>query len=144
MYDKSKEMAVSLDLLNEKLHFEGNVRGNDPISIDYISPLGDNLGYTSLELLLLSLASCIGSSILVILRKMNKTIIGMDVIAKGIRREAAPTSFKSIAIVLNLKSKDVTTADLDKAIQLSRESFCPVWSMLKGNVDLEVNYKIVS
>jgi len=48
MFDKSKEMVVSIDLLNEKLHFEGNVRGNEPISIDYIPPLGDNFGYTSL------------------------------------------------------------------------------------------------
>jgi len=75
---------------------------------------------------------------------MNKTIIGMDIIAKGIRREVTHTSFKSIAIILNIISKNLTTADLDKAIQLSRASFCPVWSMLKGNVSLEVDYKIVS
>ena len=54
MADKSKEVTASINLLNEKLHFEGKVEGNESISIDYIPPLGDNLGYTSLELLLLS------------------------------------------------------------------------------------------
>jgi putative redox protein len=70
--DKSKELKTSIQLLNEKLHFEGIVDGNEPISIDYTIPLGDNLGYTSLELFLLSLSSCTGSAILVLLRKMKK------------------------------------------------------------------------
>jgi hypothetical protein len=55
--DKSKELKTSIRLLNEKLHFEGKADGNEPVSIDYTPPLCDNLGYTSLELLLLSLSS---------------------------------------------------------------------------------------
>ena len=70
--DKSKTLTSSITLINEKLHFEGKADGNYPISIDYTPPLGDNLGYTSLELFLLSLSSCIGSAILVVLRKMKK------------------------------------------------------------------------
>lgn len=70
--DKSKELKTSIQLINEKLHFKGKVDGNNPVSIDYTPPFGDNLGYTSLELFLLSLSSCIGSAILVILRKMKK------------------------------------------------------------------------
>jgi len=41
--DKSKEITTSINLLNERLHFEGSVNGNDPISIDYIPPLGENI-----------------------------------------------------------------------------------------------------
>ena len=72
MIDKSKELCTSINLINDKLHFMGAVEGNPPVSIDYTPPLGDNLGYTSLELLLLSLSSCIGSSLLVFLRRMRK------------------------------------------------------------------------
>lgn len=71
MSDKSKELTASIKLLNEKLHFQGMVDGNEPISIDYTPPLGDNLGYTSLELLLLSLSSCVGSAVLTFLRRMQ-------------------------------------------------------------------------
>jgi putative redox protein len=144
MLDKSKELAVSLDLLNDKLHFEGSVKGNELISIDYIPPFGDNLGYTSLELLLLSLSSCFGSSILVLLRKMTKNIIGLDIVATGIRKEEHPTGFRSITIILNLKSRNVSSEDLDGVIKLAKESYCPVWSMLKGNVEIEVRYNIIS
>ena len=72
--DKSKTLRASVTLLNEKLHFKGKVDANEPGSIDYTPPLGDNMGYTSLELFLLSLSSCAGSAILVLLRRMNKQI----------------------------------------------------------------------
>lgn len=144
MSDKSKELCVSVCLINEKLHFRGNADDNDPISIDYTPPLGDNLGYTSLELLLLSLSSCVGSSVLTFLRKMKKTISGFDISVKGIRKEEHPTCFKNIFLTINLRSCDTTEDDLKKVIKLSEETYCPVWAMFKGNVDIEVNYKIVS
>ncbi len=144
MHDKSKELTVSIRLLNDKLHFEGNVDGNKSISIDYTPPLGDNLGYTSLELLLLSLSSCVGSAILTFLRKMQKTITACDISAKGIRREEHPTCFKAIALYINLSSPDTTPEDLNKVLKLSEETYCPVWAMLKGNVEVNVMHTINS
>ena len=142
MEDKSKELTASIHLINEKLHFSGNVSGNEPISIDYTPPLGDNLGYTSLELFLLSLSSCVGSSVLVFLRKMKKDITGFEMKAKGIRKEEHPTGFKTIYLEIILNSKDTTAEDLDKVIKLSEETYCPVWSMIKGNVTIEVKHRI--
>jgi putative redox protein len=143
MTDKSKLLTTSIVLLNEKLHFEGKVSGNAPLSIDYTPPLGDNLGYTSLELLLLSLSSCMSSSILVFLRKMKKSISGFEMIASGTRNETHPTGFKSIILDLTLKSEDTSMDELDKIIKLSEETYCPVWSMLKGNVEIEIKKTLV-
>ena len=142
MSDKSKELTASIRLLNEKLNFEGKVDGNEPISIDYTPPLGDNLGYTSLELLLLSLSSCVGSAILTFLRKMQKTITACDISAKGTRREEHPTCFKTISLFINLSSSDTTSEDLNRVLKLSEETYCPVWAMLKGNVELEIHHTI--
>ena len=74
MIDKSKQLTASLNLVNDRLLFEGQVEGNSPIAIDYIPPFGDNLGYTSLELMLLSLSSCVGTALLVFLRRQGKVI----------------------------------------------------------------------
>jgi len=63
MSDKSKELNSSIRLVNDKLHFIASIGANEPVSIDYTPPLGDDLSYTSLELLLLSLSSCVGSSV---------------------------------------------------------------------------------
>ena len=140
--DKSKVLTTSINLLNEKLHFEGNVNGNDPISIDYIPPFGENLGYTSLELLLLSLSSCLGSSALIFLRRMKKTISGFEIVTKGFRRNEHPTGFKTITLHLKIKSTDITAEDLENVIKLSEETYCPVWSMIKGNVEIIVTHDI--
>jgi putative redox protein len=140
MSDKSKELTASVRLVNGKLHFEGNVDGNEPVSIDYTPPLGDNLGYTSLELLLLSLSSCVGSAMLTFLRKMQKTITACEISATGTRREEHPTGFKTISLFINLTSPNTTTDDLEKVLKLSEETYCPVWVMLKGNVEVIVRY----
>lgn len=142
MTDKSRELNSTIVLINEKLQFEASVDGNVPISIDYTPPLGDNLGYTSLELLLLSLSSCVGSSVLTFLRKMRKTITGCEIHARGVRREEHPTCFKTIHLSVILISPDTTDEDFDKVLKLSEETYCPVWAMLKGNVDIDVNCKI--
>ncbi len=142
MIDKSKELSASIRLINDRLNFAGTVGENAPISIDYIPPLGDGMGYTSLELLLLSLTSCIGSSVLTFLRKMNKTIIACEIHAKGSRKEEHPTGFKSILVEICLKSPDVIEDDMNKVISLSEDKYCPVWSMLKGNTDVEVKFSI--
>jgi len=141
--DKSKELTASVRLINDKLHFEGTAGNSVPVSIDYTPPLGDNLGYTSLELLLLSLSSCIGSSVLTFLYKMRKTITGCEINSKGIRREEHPTCFKTIMVTISLNSADSSEEDLKKVIKLSEDTYCPVWAMLKGNVQVEIDYKIV-
>ncbi len=140
--EKSKELNVALTLQNDSLHFEGKVDGQEPVPIDYIPPLGDNLGYTSLELLLLSLSSCAASTILIFLRKMQKTVDDFTVSAQGIRKEEHPTGFKTIWLKFELKSENVNEEELEKVIKMSEEQYCPVWTMLKGNVDIFVEYKI--
>lgn len=143
MNDKSKQLKVSLNYLNDKLHCEGYSEGNSPISIDYIPPLGDNLGYTSLELLLLSFSSCVANTLLIFLRKMKKDINDLKVEAIGERKEEHPTGFKTIILSLEFHSDNMLETDIEKVLQLSEEAYCPVWSMLKGNVEVKVNYNIL-
>jgi putative redox protein len=144
MTDKSKELNASITLVNDKLLFKSKVDENDPISIDYTPPLGDNLGYTSLELLLLSLSSCVGSSVLTFLRKMRKTIKGCEIHSVGVRKEEHPTCFSKISLTFLLASDDTTDEDFNEVLKLSEDTYCPVWAMLKGNVQIDVKCKIVS
>jgi len=139
--DKSKIITASIVLINEKLNFEGKVEGNNPISIDYTPPLGDNLGYTSLELFLLSLSSCAGSAILVLLRKMNKQIKNFEIISIGNRKENHPTGFSNITMQVNIIAMNLTTIELEKALE-KIEAICPVLSMLDKEIKITINYKI--
>lgn len=141
--DKSKELRSTISLINERLRFIGIVDGNDPVLIDYVPPLGDNQGYTSLELFLLSLSSCAGSAILVLLRKMQKTIKGFEISSLGIRKQEHPTGFKSINLYVTVQSTDITDQDMDKVLKLI-EGICPVLSMIKGNVGITITHKIIA
>jgi len=142
MIDKSKELCSSIRLVNDKLNFIGTVDENAPVSIDYIAPLGDNLGYTSLELLLLSLTSCIGSAVLTFLRRMNKTIKNCEINARGLRREEHPTGFSNITVEIVIESPDLTNDDMIKVIKLAEDKYCPVYSMIKGNTDIRIEFSI--
>jgi putative redox protein len=139
--DKSKELKTSIRVLNEKLHFEGKVDGNEPVSIDYTPPLGDNLGYTSLELFLLSLSSCARSAILVMLRKMKKKIDFFEINSTGYRNEEHPTGFHTIRMKVNLKSNGITPDDMQKVLDLIN-GICPVLSMLDSDIKVISEYKI--
>jgi putative redox protein len=141
--DKSKELFASVKLINNKLKFTGEVDGNKPVDIDYIAPLGDGDGYTSLELFLLSLTSCLGSSVLTFLRRMNRNVSSLEIKAKGQRKETHPTGFSVIYIDIVIGSRDVTETDMEKVIKLSEDTYCPVLSMIKGNVETLVKFNIV-
>lgn len=140
--DKSKTLITRTTLVNNKLKFKGEADKNIPVSIDYTAPLGDDSGYTSLELFLLSLSSCVGSSVLTFLRKMRKEIVSCEIRSEGKRKETHPTGFSTIILDLDIVSPDVTDEDLEKVIKLSEDTYCPVWSMIKGNVVVGTNYKI--
>lgn len=140
--DKSKEVISSVELINDKLNFKGVVEDNQPVLIDYVPPYGDGNGYTSLELFLLSLSSCLGSSILSLIRRGGKTVQGLKIESKGYRKKEHPTSFKTVEINIFIKSSNVESIDVDKAIKVSEDMLCPVWNMIKGNVEVNVSYEI--
>ncbi|MFN8208393.1 MAG: OsmC family protein [Bacteroidales bacterium] len=130
-------LESSIELINEKVHFSAICQDKPAISIDYTPPYGDGLGYTSLELLLLSLSSCAASSVAIILRKMQKTISELKVHATGIRHTEHPTGFRTVILEFRLTSPDLLPADVEKALALSEDKLCPVWNMLKGSVEIK-------
>ncbi len=139
--DKSKEVKTSITLVNSKVQFKGEVEGNQPVMIDYVPPIGDNLGYTSLELFLLSLSSCVGTAVLVILRKMNKSIETYESQSTGFRKTEHPTGFMNIEISIKIKANNISAEEMDKVIKMV-EPICPVLSMIKEQVEIKINYTI--
>ena len=135
-------MAIAT-LINDKVKFSGVSRENGQIIVDYVKPIGGGEGYTPLELFLVSIATCSGTSVSLMLRRMNKDITGLKVTTYGERREEHPTYFKKILIHFELKSRDVEAPDIEKVIKVSEESICPVWNMVKNNVEVNSEYEII-
>jgi putative redox protein len=135
-------LTVNVKLVNEKVKFASIADGKTEIITDYIPPLGDGKSYMPLELFLISFATCVGGTITPLLRKMGKTINNFTISVTGERRLQHPTCFEKIILDINLTSPDTSDEDLQKAIKLSEDKFCPVWAMIRGNVDVTIKSNI--
>lgn len=138
-----EKLEVSVNLMNEKVRFSTSLRENPPVVTDYTPPIGDGQGYTSLELFLISLATCSGTSVVSMLRKMRRNVSSFRVNAQGIRRDQHPLSFQKIFLEFVIHSNDAESDDIRKAIKLSEDTYCPVWAMIKGNVEVISEYRLV-
>jgi putative redox protein len=139
----SNQLFANVSLVNDKVKFKGVSGAKSEIIMDYVPPIGNGEGYTSLELFLLSLASCSGTAVILMLKKMRKDVSGLKINIKGDRREEHPTYFKTIAMEFILESKDANANDVEKALKISEESICPVWNMIKNNVEISTSYTII-
>jgi len=142
MSEQQEEVRVRLT--NEKVQFTGVSTGNPDraIPFDYKPPIGDGQGFNGLELLLMSLSGCSATAVAYLLRRMGKTVSGLEVHARGIKSEKPPIKFEKIMLEFGLSSCDTKESDLQRAIQLAEQSVCPVWQMIKNNVEVVVEHKI--
>jgi len=136
-------LEAKVRLINDKIKFSCRSKENPEIITDYIPPLGDNEGYMPLELFLISLATCTSGTILPLLRRMRKTIDGFEMKVEGTRKDQHPTSFSRIMMDIQVQSNDLENSDIEKALRLAEETYCPVWAMIKNNVMVETKYKII-
>ncbi len=136
-------LTVKLQTIDEKTMFSATARENPEIIVDYFPPIGSGKGYTSLELFMVSFGSCISSTLLSLLRyRMKKKVEGVTVNVEGTVREEHPRALRHILLNLTFKSKELTKEEALEVLKLAEDKMCPVWSMIKGNVEVDVNIEI--
>lgn len=136
-------LTVKMHTIDEKTMFSVTSRENPEIIIDYFPPIGTGNGYTSLELFMISFGSCVSTTLLSLLRyRMRKKVDGVVVEVQGTVREEHPRALKHILLTLTLKSKELSEAEALEALKAAEDKMCPVWSMIKGNVDVDVKIEI--
>jgi putative redox protein len=97
--------------------------------------MGEDEGFTSLELLLVSLASCSGHTIQFLLGKMGKPVEKLEVKVVGKRRmDEHPTVVTNVHLKYEVKGDRLDQAAVEKAIRMAEEKYCPVWAMIRNNV----------
>lgn len=129
------EVDTRVTLVGET-QFKGTGHTPHEVRIDYLPPHGQDDGFMSTELLLLSLAGCSAQTVLAVLRKRRKTVSAFEVRASGTRRDEHPTVFTNIRLEYRLRGKGLDRASVEKAIRMSEEKYCPVWAMLKDRVEM--------
>ncbi len=59
------------------------------------------------------------------------------------RSEKPPLKLEKISVEFVLESKDAEEKDLGERSSLRRESVCPVWQLIKNNVDVVPEYRVI-
>ncbi len=136
-------LTVKLQTIDDKTMFNATARENPAVTVDYFPPVGTGKGYTSLELLMIAFGSCVSTTLLTLLRyRMKKSVIGLSAEVNGTVREEHPKALQHILLLLKIKSKDLTEAEVQAALKIAEDTMCPVWAMIKGNVTVEVKAEI--
>lgn len=132
----SNLLEAKIQLLNEGVKFKSVVEGKPEIITDYLPPYGDGLSILPLELFLISFGTCVGGVVSPLLKKMGKQVQDLQIMVQGKRREEHPLCFEEIKLIISVTSVDATVEDLKKVMNLAEEKICPVWAMIKGNVNV--------
>ncbi len=95
-----------------------------------------------MELVLFGFVGCAGSDIASILGKMRSSVTQFEITADAETASEHPKVFTKIHLNFLFAGKDIKTKDVERAIEMTRTKYCPVWAMLKDSVDITYNYAI--
>ncbi len=128
---------------------EGGLRmratnGPYTVTTDYpVAPGAPVAGFTPMELLLASLAACTGSVVASLLRRQHQPVAGVEVEARGQRRDEHPTVFTTIALEFVVRGAGIDPAAVGRAIAHA-DRLCPVLAMIKPGTPVTTSYRIVT
>lgn len=91
-------------------------------------------GATPTEMLLGSLAGCIGIDVTMILRPHLDKVKKIEIVTDGIRKEEAPKGFTHIQVTFHVDG-EIDEKKIWRAIRLGEEKYCSVSDSLKAEID---------
>ncbi len=103
---------------------------------------GDNDGFRPMELMALSLAGCTGMDVISILQKKRQEVTGFEVQVHADQASSHPHVFTHIVVEYRIKGQGVDPAAVERAIELSKDRYCPAQAMLDKAVTIEHTYTL--
>ena len=94
-------------------------------------------GLSPVELLAAATAACMGVDLVHILGKARQPLESLRVSFTGERAQTAPHRFTAIRLEFTITGA-VGQAQVDRAVQLSRDKYCSVWNSLREDITLDV------
>ena len=136
----AQEVNVSVRLV-EDMHFVGENEAGLTVDLDSPSE-GQGVGPSPMQMVLISLASCSAMDVIAIMRKKRQRVTAFEVRAHGTRGEEYPRPYTTIGLEFHLTGSGVDPAACVRAIELSRDRYCPVWDMLRHSVEISYTYTV--
>jgi putative redox protein len=119
-----------------ELQFTGFI-GKHEVPIDGVSEAAPS----PMQMLALSLAGCMAIDLVHILARGRHDCVSLEASLVADRAQENPKRFTRVRLHFKL-SGPMKPEHVDRAIQLSREKYCSVWTSLRQDIELEVGYDI--
>jgi putative redox protein len=97
-----------------------------------------NVASCPMELLLASLAGCMAIDMVLILQKRRLKLQSVRARMEGIRAANPPRRFTHITLHFEIAGAGIKTTDVDRAIKLSRETYCSVFATLRPDMEVTI------
>lgn len=131
-------MEIELTWQDEK-RFRARTPGGIELTVD-----GDaEVGATPMESALIALAACMGIDMVDILSKGRQDLTACTMSVSAERREDPPRRFTAIRLDITLTGRGIDPRKADRAVELSRSTYCSVWTSMAPDIDLETSIQIV-
>lgn len=132
--------TASVTLL-EGMRFAGEAGGRR-VDLDVPAEYGGGDGAQPMQLLLLALAGCTAMDVLSVLRKKRQRVTGLEVEARGRQALRPPRTFDRVEIVYRVRGEGVDAGAVGRAIELSRDRYCPVIATVRPTAELLTSYEV--
>jgi putative redox protein len=103
---------------------------------------GEDDGFRPMELLAVGLAGCSAMDVISILEKKRQEVTGFEVRIRADRAETHPKVFTNIVIEYHVRGRNVESAAVERAIELSETRYCSAHAMLSQVVPIRHEYHI--
>ena len=123
----------------DELKFDAFQNGKT-IRIDANPDEATTTGVRPKALILTSLAGCTAIDIVELLRKMRVVFSDFSIKVTGELTEEHPKTYKTVVLTYIVKLADANDkSKVEKAVQLSQDTYCGVSAMVKKFADLQVH-----
>jgi putative redox protein len=103
---------------------------------------GDDDGFRPMELIAIGLAGCTAMDVISILRKKKQRVDAFAVRVHADRAEQHPKVFTAFVIEYIVHGKDVSREAVERAVQLSAETYCPAQAMFTQIAPMQLKITI--
>ena len=124
--------------MKSKVVWKGGMAFTGSVGSGYLLPVdedesvgGHDLGFRPLQLFAIGLVGCTGMDVISILKKKRVEVTEFEVSAEIERADQHPKIFTKIVLEYKLSGKNIDRKDVERAVNLSENKYCPAQAMLR-------------
>ena len=136
-------MKARIKWVEERTFVGRSGSGHNVVLGTAYGPEGKTPGPSPMELVLIGTGGCTAYDVVHILEKGREAVLGCEVELDAERAETEPKVFTRIHMHFIVKGKGLSTAKVERAIQLSAEKYCSASIMLAKTATITHDFELV-